>query len=37
MDAKEYVTRAEACLSRVAKWLEEFDPDESTTALATAL
>jgi CyaY protein len=28
MDAKEYITRAEACFSRVAKWLEEFDPDE---------
>ena len=28
MEAKEYVTRVEACLSRVAKWLEEFDPDE---------
>ena len=28
MDPKEYLTRAEACLSRVAKWLEEFDPDE---------
>ena len=28
MDPKEYLTRAEACLARVAKWLEEFDPDE---------
>ena len=28
MDPKEFVARSEACLSRVAKWLEEFDPDE---------
>jgi CyaY protein len=28
MDPKEFVARTEACLSRVAKWLEDFDPDE---------
>ena len=28
MDPKEFVARSEACLSRVAKWLEGFDPDE---------
>jgi len=28
MDPKEFVARSEACLSRVAKWLEDFDPDE---------
>ncbi len=28
MDPKEFVALSEACLSRVAKWLEDFDPDE---------
>jgi len=28
MDAQEYLRRADACLERVARWLEEFDPDE---------
>jgi CyaY protein len=28
MDTKEFVACSEACLSRVAKWLEDFDPDE---------
>lgn len=28
MDPKEFVARTEDCLSRVAKWLEDFDPDE---------
>jgi CyaY protein len=28
MDPKEFVARAYACLARVAKWLEDFDPDE---------
>jgi iron-sulfur cluster assembly protein CyaY len=28
MDSKEFVARSEACISRVAKWLEDFDPDE---------
>jgi len=28
MDSREFVARSEACLSRVARWLEDFDPDE---------
>jgi CyaY protein len=28
MDPKEFVVRSEACLARVARWLEDFDPDE---------
>ncbi len=28
MDPKEFVAQTEACLARVAKWLEDFDPDE---------
>jgi CyaY protein len=28
IDPKEFVTQTEACLSGVAKWLEDFDPDE---------
>ena len=27
MDPKEFVVRSEACLARVARWLEDFDPD----------
>jgi CyaY protein len=28
MESREFVARSEACLVRVAKWLEDFDPDE---------
>jgi len=28
MDAQEYLRSADACLDRVAAWLEDFDPDE---------
>ena len=28
MDPKEFLAQTEACLARVAKWLENFDPDE---------
>lgn len=28
MDQREFVDKSDACLNRVAKWLEEFDPDE---------
>lgn len=28
MDRQEYLRRADACLERVAAWLEAFDPDE---------
>jgi|SRR5580658_504350 CyaY protein len=28
MDDREFSARSDACLSRVAKWLEEFDPDD---------
>ena len=28
MDPHEYLRRADACLEQVARWLEEFDPDE---------
>jgi len=28
MTAQEYLHLADACLARVARWLEDFDPDE---------
>jgi CyaY protein len=28
MEQNEYIRLADACLARVSKWLEEFDPDE---------
>jgi CyaY protein len=28
MDPREFAARSDACLARVAKWLEDFDPDE---------
>ncbi len=28
MDEKEFISCSDACLSRVSKWLEDFDPDE---------
>ncbi|HEY2524607.1 MAG TPA: iron donor protein CyaY [Candidatus Binataceae bacterium] len=28
MDSREFAARSDACLARVAKWLEDFDPDE---------
>jgi CyaY protein len=28
LDAQEYQALAEACLDKVARWLEDFDPDE---------
>lgn len=28
MDDREFVAKSDACLSCVAKWLEDFDPDE---------
>ena len=28
MDDREFVAKSDACLGRVAKWLEDFDPDE---------
>src|SRR3981189_690067 len=28
MDEKEYLQRADECLTKVAKWLEDLDPDE---------
>lgn len=28
MEAKEYTQRVDACLARVANWLEPFDPDQ---------
>jgi CyaY protein len=28
MDQKEFLERADACLTRISKWLEDFDPDE---------
>jgi len=28
VDEHEYLRRADACLARVASWLEDFDPDE---------
>ena len=29
MDAAEFAKRSDECLARVARWLEEFDPDEA--------
>jgi CyaY protein len=29
MDPRDFVIRSEACLNRVARWLENFDPDEA--------
>ncbi len=34
MDDREFATKAEACLRKVAKWLEDFDPDEVDYATA---
>ena len=28
MDERDFITKSDACLTRVAKWLEELDPDE---------
>jgi len=28
MDDREFVAKSDACLTRVAKWLEAFDPDD---------
>ncbi len=28
MDSREFLRRADECLERVARWLEQFDPDE---------
>ena len=28
MDDREFIAKSDACLQRVAKWLETFDPDE---------
>jgi len=28
MDQPEYLRRADACLEQVARWLEDFDPDD---------
>lgn len=34
MDPQEYQRRAEACLQRVARWLEGLDPDEVDYSVA---
>ena len=34
MDDREFVAKSDACLARVAKWLEDFDPDEADYATA---
>ena len=34
MDDREFVAKSDACLSRVAKWLEDLDPDEVDYATA---
>jgi CyaY protein len=34
MDDKEFLKAADECLGRVAKWLEDFDPDEADYATA---
>jgi len=34
MDDREFIARADACLARVAKWLEDFDPDDVDYATA---
>ncbi len=28
MDQREFIDNSDACLTRVAKWLDQFDPDE---------
>jgi iron-sulfur cluster assembly protein CyaY len=37
MDQQEYLRLAETCLVQVAKWLEEFDPDELDFSTADGL
>ena len=34
MDDREFIAKADACLTRVAKWLEDFDPDDVDYATA---
>ncbi len=34
MDDREFVAKSDACLGRVSKWLEGFDPDEVDYATA---
>ncbi len=34
MDERDYLRRADACLERVARWLEAFDPDELDYAVS---
>jgi len=34
MDDREFVAKSDACLGRVAKWLEDFDPDDVDYATA---
>jgi CyaY protein len=28
VDEREFIAKSDACIDRVAKWLEDFDPDE---------
>jgi iron-sulfur cluster assembly protein CyaY len=28
MDEREFIAKSDACLQRVARWLEDFDPDD---------
>ena len=34
MDEREFIARSDACLQHVAKWLEDFDPDDLDYATA---
>ena len=34
MDDREFLKVADECLGRVAKWLEDFDPDEADYSTA---
>ena len=34
MDDREFVAKSDQCLDRVAKWLEDFDPEEADYATA---
>jgi iron-sulfur cluster assembly protein CyaY len=34
VDQRDFIARADACLAKIAKWLDDFDPDEVDYDLA---